>query len=105
MLIGLYGGTKMKVILLAPTPPPIGGIAGWTVRMQNANLKNGWEVEVVDEKLIKGREVFGKRTKRNLLVEIKRSCNIWKNLLRALKDKKSKVVHASIPASTTGMAR
>lgn len=29
----------MKVILLAPTSPPVGGIAMWTVRMMNSNLK------------------------------------------------------------------
>ena len=40
----------MKVVLLAQTPPPHGGIAGWTERMLKARLKNGWEVVVVDEK-------------------------------------------------------
>lgn len=94
----------MKVILLAPTPPPSGGIAGWTVRMQNANLKNGWSVEVVDEKLIGGRQVFGKN-KRNFLIEVKRSLNIWRQLIRALKNKKAQVVHSCIPASTTAMLR
>jgi glycosyltransferase involved in cell wall biosynthesis len=95
----------MKVILLAPTPPPFGGIAGWTVRMQNASLKNGWKVEVVDEKLIGNREVFGDKNKRNLRVEMNRSLNIWKQLINALKDKEAKVVHSCIPASTTGMMR
>lgn len=38
-----------KVVLLAPTPPPIGGIAAWTVRMMNATLPDDWKVEVVDE--------------------------------------------------------
>ena len=39
----------MKTVLLAPTPPPAGGIAKWTMRMLNATLKNGWTVSVVDE--------------------------------------------------------
>lgn len=47
-----------KVVLLAPTPPPAGGIAGWTMRMLEANLKNGWKVEVVDEKLIGNTGIF-----------------------------------------------
>ena len=55
----------MKVVLLAPTPPPIGGIAQWTVRMMEANLKNGWEVLGVDEKMVGKRELFGERVKNN----------------------------------------
>ncbi|MGE8204709.1 glycosyltransferase family 4 protein [Heyndrickxia sp. NPDC080065] len=95
----------MKVVLLAPTPPPVGGIAGWTLRMQKATLKNGWNVEVVDEKLLGNREVFGSNTKPNLLMEIKRCFRIWKDLYKALKDPEVKVVHSCIPASTTGMLR
>lgn len=95
----------MKVILLAPTPPPAGGIAGWTVRMKNASLKNGWEVEIVDEKLIGNREVFGGKSRRSMIIEIKRSLNIWKQLIKALKNDESKVVHSCIPASITGMMR
>ena len=42
---------EMNVVLLAPTPPPYGGIAVWTDRMKKAKLKNGWKVKVVDEKI------------------------------------------------------
>lgn len=98
------GEINMKVIILAPTPPPAGGIAGWTVRMQNSLLKNDWKVEVVDEKLIGNREVFGNNKKR-LSVEIMRSMYIWKNLIKALNDREAEVVHSCIPASTTGMMR
>jgi len=95
----------MKVILLAPTPPPSGGIASWTVRMENASLKNGWKVKVVDEKLSGNREVFGVNTKRILFMEIKRCIRIWKNLKKALTENEVKIVHSCIPASTTGMLR
>ena len=57
-----------KVILLAPTPPPAGGIAGWTVRMLNSKLKNEWKIELVDEKLLGNREAFGDKTKKNYLL-------------------------------------
>lgn len=95
----------MKVVLLAPTPPPAGGIAGWTVRMKEANLKNGWEVKVVDEKLIGGREVFGQKNKKNIYIEIKRTLSIWNRLIKALKDNEVKVVHSCIPAGIGGMLR
>ena len=94
-----------KVILLAPTPPPAGGIAGWTVRMMDATLKNGWQVAVVDEKFIGGRQVFGDKTKRSLFAEIKRCRNIWKNLKKELKDPQAKVVHSCIPSVPLAMLR
>lgn len=95
----------MKVVLLAPTPPPAGGIAGWTVRMMKATLKNGWEVAVVDEKVIGNREVFGQKQRKNFFVEIKRCVNIWRQLKAALKDKEAKVVHSCIPSRTLSMIR
>lgn len=94
-----------KVVLLAPTPPPVGGIAMWTARMLKATLKNGWQVEVVDEKLIGKRDVFGNRTKRNLLDEAKRCLNIWRDLKKQLKDPDALVVHSCIPATTLPILR
>ena len=96
---------KKKVILLAPTPPPAGGIAGWTVRMMNAQLKNDWRVEVVDEKVSGDRQVFGDQSKRKLSVEIKRCFRIWGDLRKALKDKNALVVHSCIPSMTLSMMR
>lgn len=95
----------MKVVLLAPTPPPAGGIAGWTKRMMQAKLKNGWQVVVVDEKVIGGREVFGAESKKKLLVECLRCLRIWRNLWRVLADKDVKVVHSCIPSATLSMMR
>jgi len=94
-----------KVILLAPTPPPIGGIAAWTMRMMNAELENEWCVEVVDEKLIGKRGLFGNNIRRNLWCEVKRCFNIWGNLRKKLRDKDAFVVHACIPASTLSVIR
>lgn len=94
-----------KVVLLAPTPPPIGGIASWTVRMMNAPLPNEWKVEVVDERIIGKREVFGNKTKHEIRAEIKRCYGIWSGLSKALEDKEAKVVHACIPANTMPVLR
>lgn len=94
-----------KVVLLAPTPPPIGGIAAWTVRMMNATLPNDWKVEVVDEKIIGKREFFGDKTKHDIKSEIKRCHGIWSGLKKALRDKEAKVVHACIAANTMPVLR
>lgn len=95
----------MKVVLLAPTPPPAGGIAGWTDRMLKARLKDGWTVEVVDEKVIGKRQIFGKRGRRNLFEEIRRCRSIWRNLKICLKDPDVKIVQSCIPAATLAMIR
>lgn len=94
-----------KVVLLAPTPPPAGGIAGWTARMLKARLKNEWMVVVVDEKSIGAREVFGKSGKRHLTDEIRRCFKIWTDLKKALKNPETKVVHSCIPSYTLSMLR
>ena len=94
-----------KVILLAPTPPPAGGIAGWTVRMMNAQLKNNWGVVVVDEKVMGDRQVFGDKSGRKLTMEIKRCFRIWGDLKKALKDPDALVVHSCIPSMTLSMMR
>lgn len=95
----------MKVILLAPTPPPAGGIAGWTKRMMQAHLKNGWQITVVDEKVIDGREVFGTENKKKLHVEIKRCLRIWTELWKTLSEPEAKIVHSCIPSATLSMLR
>ncbi len=95
----------MKVILLAPLPsPPYGGIQAWTARMIAAKLKDGWTVDVVDERLI-CREIFGQKSKKNYLVEAKRCYNIWKNLKNECKNPDVKIVHSNIPSFMTSMMR
>ncbi len=95
----------MKAVLLAPTPPPAGGIAGWTARMLKVRLPGGWALTVVDEKAIGSRQVFGQAGKRDLLEELKRSRGIWRGLKKALEDPEAKVVHSCIPSVTTAMMR
>ncbi len=95
----------MKVVILAPLPPPAGGIASWTVRMLDATLKNGWTVDVVDERLMGKRELYGKNTKKNYFTEIKRCFRIWGDLSRKLKDPEVQVVHSCIPSYTLSMLR
>lgn len=94
-----------KVVLLAPTPPPYGGIAVWTKRMMEAELKGDWKVIVVDEKIIGGRSVFGKESKKNIKTEFYRCIKIWKGLWKTLDDKEVLVVHSCIPSGVTSMMR
>lgn len=93
-----------KVVLLAPTPPPVGGIAGWTIRMKEASLKNGWQVDVVDEK-ITPTESGGTEENRTLFSEWTRCCRIWNDLKKSLQDPDALVVHSCIPSTTGALAR
>ncbi len=95
----------MKVILLAPLPPPSGGIAGWTQRMLSTNLKNGWEVVVVDEKLIGNRNEKGGGHKKSIITELRRACHIWKALIKQFSDPDARIVQACIPATAGAMLR
>lgn len=92
----------MKVALLAPTPPPRGGIAGWTVRMMNARLKDNWKVIVVDEKTSRASAYSPVSS---ISAEIKRCFRIWNGLKKVLQDNEVKIVHSCIPATTTAMLR
>ncbi len=95
----------MKVILLAPTPPPAGGMASWTMQMLASPLKNGWQIDLVDTKMIGGREVYGDGEKRKLGWEIKRCFGIWKQLRKKLRDEEAAVVHSGIPSLPLSMLR
>lgn len=95
----------MKVILLAPTPPPVGGMATWTVRMMNAKLKHNWQIKIVDEKILGQREMFGDKIRHDWLAEIKRCLHIWGRVIVSLKDKDATIVHSSIAANTMPVLR
>lgn len=94
-----------QVALLAPLPPPYGGIAVWTQRMLNAKLPSDWKIAVVDEKVIGKRTVFGKNKKRSFFSEVKRCLLIWFRLVQILRDNDTEIVHICIPAGIRSLIR
>lgn len=95
----------MKVCLLAPTPPPAGGIAEWTKRMLSVELKNRWEIVLVNERTLDDRSFFVLNFRRNYFIEIIRCVKIWTDLWHSLNDKNVRVVHSCIPAGTLSLLR
>lgn len=94
-----------KVLLISHYPPPSGGIASWSKRLLEVGLSDGWEIDHVNSNTIGGRDPF-KNTKRNYIVEWKRSRNIWKKEKEFLKtDSDIEVVHTCIPCTPFGMIR
>lgn len=94
----------MKIALLAPLPPPVGGIGTWALRVADA-LPDGYSIEFVNEALLGGREFFGEMSKKNFAVEVKRCFGIWKSLLQVLNDSSVEIVHSNIPTVYGGMLR
>ncbi|MGW8115523.1 glycosyltransferase family 4 protein [Caproicibacterium sp. NSD3] len=90
---------------MAATPPPVGGIATWTLRMLNISQDYGCQYYLVDEKMIGHRDMFGNNTKHKFNDEVKRCFGIWKNLSLQIKENDINIVQSCIPSSTLSMLR
>lgn len=97
-------GRGTKVALLAPLPPPTGGIGTWALRVEAA-MPGGCDVTLVDEGLVGGREFFGEKSKKKLSDEWKRCRRIWNDLETVLSAGNIDIVHANIPAVPGGILR
>lgn len=95
----------MKTVLMAPLPPPVGGIASWANSLLHSELPDGWELLLVDEKILGPREVYGENTRFRFWDEVKRTFGIWRSLWQTLSDRGALVVHANTSATVTGMFR
>lgn len=92
-----------KVVLLAPLPPPHGGIAEWTTKMLKTKYSNNWQIDIVDEKIEYKRGVYS--VKKNYIKELKRCIKIWKSVWKKAREKNTKLFHSCIPATTTAILR
>ena len=95
----------MKAVLMAPLPPPVGGIASWADSLLHREFPDGWTLLSVDEKILGIREVYGDGTRFRFWDEVRRTFGIWLNLWKALSDKEARVVHANTSATVPGMFR
>lgn len=93
-----------KIALISSVPPPMGGIAKWTLRMLNSNLNKGWTIELVNDQIVGGRECFGDKVKYNYWAELKRWLNVWKTLFKTARKKDVKIAHACPIATVTSMS-
>lgn len=92
-----------KVLMLSPLPPPAGGIASWTNHLMKDGLPEGWEIKLVDTRVI-GRS-GSTAAQLNILNEFKRSLGIFRNLKKAMTDPEVKVVHLNTPLGSKGVVR
>ena len=92
----------MKVLLVSPLPPPVGGIASWTVDYLNYCEKIGVDVTLINS-AIKGSRAENV-AKRSLAEELKRCLETRKEIKKALKEKHD-VLHYCASCSMVGLIR
>ena len=80
---------EIKILLISPIPPPIGGIASWTVRYLDWMKKNYYSVVLVDSKTI-GTRAKQKTTRINIFSEIIRTFNIISKVRKKYKKRECK---------------
>lgn len=94
----------MKVILVSPLPPPVGGIATWTEGYKQYCDKNEISLFIVNNAL-QGFRVSQESSKRSLIDEMRRSRKIFRDLIQKIKKEKPDVVHLNTSCSRFGIFR
>lgn len=94
----------MKVLLVSPLPPPVGGMATWT-QMYNLFCKeNDFECVIINTALIGSRRK-NLKSKRNIVDEIKRTRTIICDLIAQMDAFRPDIVHINTPCSKYGLLR
>ena len=104
MCLELEENVDVNILMLAPLPPPSGGIASWTVRYRDYCRKNNIGLEIVNIAQ-RGKRVAKETTKKNIITEVRRTIDIISNLKKALKKKLPNVVHINTSGSPLGVLR
>ena len=94
----------MKILMLAPLPPPSGGIASWTVRFRDFCTKNDIALKIINIAMI-GKRATVETLKRNYFDEIWRTKRILSELRRSLSQDEFDVVHINTSCSKFGVLR
>ncbi len=90
--------------MLAPLPPPSGGIASWTLRYADYCESVGIHLRLVNIAM-QGERVNAETTRFTLKTEIKRTVGIIRDLKKALKNGAPDLVHLNTSCSPFGVLR
>lgn len=96
----------MRILLISPLPPPMGGMAIWTLRYTSYAHKLNWSVDTVNTSII-GTRAKNINAKRNLYNEIIRTLRITFDLKKKLRDRCAQidVIHINSPCTGFGILR
>ena len=92
----------MKVLLISPLPPPMGGIATWSIKFIEYCKKNKIEVKVINTAVI-GKRKQKYKTHRNPLIELYRLIVIIMQILTITKQNSLLIAHVNSSCSRFGL--
>lgn len=94
----------MNILMLAPLPPPSGGIASWTVRYRYFCESNNIPLRIVNIAM-QGERATNEVMTRSFRTELHRSKAIIKSLRAEIKNKKTDIIHINTSCSPYGVLR
>lgn len=94
----------MKVLLISPLPPPVGGIGTWTEKYLSNCPRFNIEADIVNTAAI-GKRAEKINNPRNVRDEIVRTWNIFSGVISHLRRKKYSVVHVNTSCEKFGILR
>ncbi len=95
-------GNKLKVLLVSPLPPAIGGIATWTKRYLNWFEDNHYDCDIVDSSRT-SKNHYKKRN--NIFSEFFRTFRILNTFKKKIKTYNPDIVHINTSCSPLGIIR
>ena len=94
----------MNILMLAPLPPPSGGIASWTVRYQDFCESKNISLRIVNIAM-QGERAKSEVMTRSFKTEMRRSMGIVKSLRAEIKRNKPDIIHINTSCSPFGVLR
>lgn len=94
----------MKILLVTPLPPPVGGDSTWALKYIKYLKENNVPVDYVNTAVI-GKRAENVENYNSLFEELKRSIFIWYGILKKIVTFKPDVVHFNTNCSPAGLIR
>lgn len=94
----------MKILLISPLPPPVGGIATWTVKYKDYCETHNISLAIVNNAL-HGSRAKQINAKRNILDEVSRTYRVIFDMCRKIRKEKPNVIHLNSSCSRFGVYR
>ena len=94
----------MNILMLAPLPPPSGGIASWTVRFKEQCIGTRIDLKLVNISMI-GERASTETLRKNFVDEFRRTRRIICDLRKKIKSYRPDVVHINTSCSRLGVMR
>ncbi|MDM0948416.1 glycosyltransferase family 4 protein [Clostridium perfringens] len=93
----------MKILLISPLAPPVGGIATWTKLYLNSSITKDHDIDLVNTSVIGSR--INNSVESNLKDEFRRAFNICKMVKNKVKMNQYDIVHLNSSCSKLGIIR